>query len=306
MPPEVGATAIFESCGSLSAAAGAITKSKNTQKEQQRVSDRRSAARDGEHEILVDDKGRPYDLGPEGFVRDLNTRAIRIARRIEKQSFQAMADATAADAAARACGASPPNSCSTERTCLIHARAAGDTDNSSAVPAGGGKDGNISGTVRKAIAQEIQFVLGGRLPFVKRSELLVWSWVCTSGYGILRFGLLTAGFAHTLAAFVVMYVVLDFYSGVLHVVLDDEWNMNVPLLSQPAMEFQYHHHIPDDGCSRPFVEGMGDLNFIVALHLALFIAIFVRGGCEDALLLCAGSWKMLLAYWGIWNHRQVR
>ena len=102
-----------------------------------------------------------------------------------------------------------------------------------------------------------------------------------------------------------MYFVLDFYSGVLHVVLDDEWNMNVPLLSQPAMEFQYHHHIPDDGCSRPFVEGMGDLNFIVGLHLALFMTLFYRGGCEDKMLLTTGAWKMLLAYWGIWNHRQV-
>lgn len=51
---------------------------------------------------------------------------------------------------------------------------------------------------------------------------------------------------------------------------------------------------------------MGDLNFIVALHLALFTALFVRGGGEDYMLLAAGGWKMLLAYWGIWNHRQVR
>ncbi|CAM9403830.1 unnamed protein product, partial [Hapterophycus canaliculatus] len=142
-------------------------------------------------------------------------------------------------------------------------------------------DKGTSGTVRHPIAQEIQFVLGGRLPFVKRSEVLVYSWVCVSLFFLVRCGFLECGLAPTVGAFVVMYFVLDFYSGVLHVVLDDEWNMKVPLLSQPAMEFQYHHHIPDDGCSRPFVEGMGDLNFIVFLHLALFIALFVRGGCED-------------------------
>lgn len=148
-------------------------------------------------------------------------------------------------------------------------------------------------------------MLGGRLPFVKRSELLVWSWVLLSAFFLVRYGLLEAGLACTVAAFCVMYVVLDFYSGVLHVVLDDEWNMGVPLLSQPAMEFQYHHHIPDDGCSRPFIEGMGDLNFIIGLHLALFTALFIHGGQKDSLLLCAGGWKMLIAYWGIWNHRQA-
>lgn len=44
-----------------------------------------------------------------------------------------------------------------------------------------------SGTVRSAIAQEIQFVLGGRLPFVKRSEILVWSWIILSAYFIVRY-----------------------------------------------------------------------------------------------------------------------
>lgn len=166
-------------------------------------------------------------------------------------------------------------------------------------------DKSTSGTVRSSIAQEIQFVLGGRLPFVKRIETLVLGYVCVSMFFLIRYGILECGVAPTVGAFAVMYFVLDFYSGVLHVVLDDEWNMNVPLLSQPAMEFQYHHHIPDDGCSRPFVEGMGDLNFIVGLHLALFTALFVRGGSQDFMLLTAGGWKMMLAYWGIWNHRQV-
>ncbi|CAN0453808.1 unnamed protein product, partial [Laminaria digitata] len=173
-----------------------------------------------------------------------------------------------------------------------------------AAAAAAAPDAGTSGTVRSSVSQEIRFVLGGRLPFVKRSEILVWTWVCVSSFFLFRYGFGELGFAPTLGAFTIMYFVLDFYSGVLHVVLDDEWNMNVPLLSQPAMEFQYHHHIPDDGCSRPFVEGMGDLNFIVCLHLALFLTLFYRGGCEDSMLLTTGAWKMLLAYWGIWNHRQ--
>lgn len=251
---------------------------------------------DGEDqgEVLVDDKGRRYNLGPKGFVRDLNTRAIKIARRVVEKS-------KAKDAAAAAAAAAEAS----KKIVTKSTTAAADAANSAAAAAVAADKGT-SGTVRSPIAQEIQFVLGGRLPFVKRSELLVSAWVCVSLFFLVRYGIMELGVAPTIGAFTVMYFVLDFYSGVLHVVLDDEWNMNVPLLSQPAMEFQYHHHIPDDGCSRPFVEGMGDLNFIVFLHLALFTAMFVRGGSQDFMLLTAGGWKMLLAYWGIWNHRQVR
>lgn len=247
-----------------------------------------------EEEVLLDNKGRPYNLGPEGFVRDLNTRAVKIARRVVENSQARDAAAAAATAASFA-----------NRSVVTKSTSAAADKAAVAAAAAVAADKGTSGTVRSPIAQEIQFVLGGRLPFVKRSELLVWTWVSVSAFFLVRFGIMECGVAPTVGAFTVMYFVLDFYSGVLHVVLDDEWNMNVPLLSQPAMEFQYHHHIPDDGCSRPFVEGMGDLNFIIGLHLALFTTLFVRGGCEDFMLLTAGGWKMLLAYWGIWNHRQV-
>lgn len=246
-----------------------------------------------EKEVLLDDKGRPYNLGPEGFVRDLNTRAVKIARRVVEKSRAREASSASAAAAAN-------NNNIVTRSSLAAAE-----DAAQAAATAVAADKGTSGTVRSPIAREIQFVLGGRLPFVKRSELLVCAWVCVSLFFLVRYGLLECGVAPTVGAFAVMYFVLDFYSGVLHVVLDDEWNMGVPLLSQPAMEFQYHHHIPDDGCSRPFVEGMGDLNFIVALHLGLFAALFVRGGSKDFMLLTAGGWKMMLAYWGIWNHRQV-
>lgn len=238
-----------------------------------------------QEEIMIDNKGRPYNLGPEGFVRDLNTRAIKIARRIVKQSQAAAAKSREEGTTVIRPTIVPPS-----HRVALHGQA---------------NDAAVSGTVRSQIAQEIQFVLGGRLPFVKRWEFLVWTWVAVSTYCIIYHGFVKSGVAPTVGCFAVMYVVLDFYSGVLHVVLDDEWNMKVPLLSQPAMEFQYHHHIPDDGCSRPFVEGMGDLNTIVGIHLVLFVALFVKGGYQDHMLLTAGGWKMLIAYWGIWNHRQV-
>lgn len=42
-----------------------------------------------EAEVLVDNKGRPYNLGPKGFVCDLNTRAVKIARRVQAQALAA-------------------------------------------------------------------------------------------------------------------------------------------------------------------------------------------------------------------------
>lgn len=174
-----------------------------------------------QEDVLLDDKGRPYDLGPKGFVRDLNTRAVKIARRVVEQS-RASSAAQASTSNSFVTKSSPDEA---ERAALAAAAAVA-------------ADKGTSGTVRSPIAQEIRFVLGGRLPFVKRSEHLVAAWVCVSLFLLVRCGVLECGVAPTVGAFAVMYLVLDFYSGVLHVMLDDEWNMNVPLLSQPAMEFQ--------------------------------------------------------------------
>lgn len=44
---------------------------------------------DGLAEVLVDDNGKPYNLGPKGFVCDLNTRAVKIARRVRAQALAA-------------------------------------------------------------------------------------------------------------------------------------------------------------------------------------------------------------------------
>ncbi|CAM9696813.1 unnamed protein product [Discosporangium mesarthrocarpum] len=209
------------------------------------------SADDVDCQQLVDNKGRPYVLG-KGFVKTLNTRAIKISRRV----------ATTA------------------------------------------KD-KKKNEVEKPLAPEIIEVLGGRLPFVKRFAPLVYLYASVSMYWIYRFGFMDSGVTPTLLGLVVMYLVTDLYSGVLHVVLDDEWNMRVPLLSQPCLEFQFHHHIPDDGCARPFVEGLGDLNFIIGIHMSLFYAIYHQGGEKQPLLLAVGGWKMLVAYWGIWNHRQA-
>ena len=63
-----------------------------------------------------------------------------------------------------------------------------------------------------------------------------------------------------------MYLGYDFYSGVLHVALDDPKNLQGVksyILFQGCLEFQWHHAIPYDGASKPFIACCADLNIIV-------------------------------------------
>ena len=42
------------------------------------------------------------------------------------------------------------------------------------------------------------------------------------------------------------FIYYDFLSGVLHIVLDNPENLKIPVLKEPCLEFQWHHHIPAD------------------------------------------------------------
>ena len=69
-----------------------------------------------------------------------------------------------------------------------------------------------------------------------------------------------------------MYLGYDFYSGVLHVALDDPKNLQgikSYILFQGCLEFQWHHAIPYDGASKPFIACCADLNIIVLILMVL-------------------------------------
>jgi hypothetical protein len=51
-----------------------------------------------------------------------------------------------------------------------------------------------------------------------------------------------------------MLVYVDFYGAVLHVVLDHAPFVDLPIISAGCLEFQWHHAIPSDIVSKPFVE----------------------------------------------------
>ena len=77
-----------------------------------------------------------------------------------------------------------------------------------------------------------------------------------------------------LATFVVMYFYIDFYSGVLHVVLDNPRFVRLPLIGVPCVEFQWHHTLPYDISTRRLLDVWGDLNVLLLVK-----SIFLFGIC---------------------------
>ena len=77
-----------------------------------------------------------------------------------------------------------------------------------------------------------------------------------------------------LATFAVMYFYIDFYSGVLHVVLDNPRFIRLPLIGVPCVEFQWHHTFAYDISTRKLLDVWGDLNVLLFVK-----SIFLFGIC---------------------------
>lgn len=103
---------------------------------------------------------------------------------------------------------------------------------------------------------------------------------------------------------VATYLIYDAYSGVLHVALDDPHNLSLPIIGQPCLEFQWHHHISDDIVAKPFIEVCGDLNFVVGANLAAHFFTTAKMGGEPLVLMLLGL-KMVAAYFGQFSHRSA-
>ena len=89
--------------------------------------------------------------------------------------------------------------------------------------------------------------------YEERSGLVVACLTLLSSYMILL-GALELGAAATVFNLAVAFFSYDLFSGVLHIVLDDPHNLDVPLLGQPALEFQWHHRLPHDITAKDFTD----------------------------------------------------
>ncbi len=90
-----------------------------------------------------------------------------------------------------------------------------------------------------------------------------------SAYGILQ----TSNPLLLLGVFVFLYFYIDFYSGVLHVVLDNPRFCRLPLIGVPCVEFQWHHTLPYDISTRRLLDVWGDLNVLLLIKSLLLFGI---------------------------------
>ena len=88
-----------------------------------------------------------------------------------------------------------------------------------------------------------------------------------------------------LLTFLVFYFYIDFYSGVLHVVLDNPRFVNLPLIGVPCVEFQWHHTFPYDISTRRLLDVWGDLNVLL---IAKTLILFALCGFSTTALTVAG------------------
>ena len=116
--------------------------------------------------------------------------------------------------------------------------------------------------------------------------------------------MLELGVLPTLIVALCLFVLYDFYSGILHIVLDHPPFIRLPLIGQPCLEFQWHHIIPDDLCRKDFSQVCGDLNLAVYVMLPLNWLVWAKFGTDPVVVL-ASALKVLMAYLGQYSHRSA-
>lgn len=103
---------------------------------------------------------------------------------------------------------------------------------------------------------QLKAVRDGAVVYQERSHLAVYFY-----FAVILFCLYMAPSPAFLAlSLALMMLHMDLYGAVLHVVLDHAPFIDLPIISPGCLEFQWHHAIPRDIVSKPFVEvvsGMG-------------------------------------------------
>jgi len=112
------------------------------------------------------------------------------------------------------------------------------------------------------------------------------------------------GVVSCLISFAVMFVAYDIYSGVLHIVLDHPGFITMPIMGQACLEFQWHHHIPDDLVRKDFLLVLGDLNLVTGVSIALHVLLSANMGTDPMVMMLIGQ-KVLMAFFGQFSHRSA-
>ena len=128
-----------------------------------------------------------------------------------------------------------------------------------------------------------------RNEFVVMQFCLIGIWLLSKAESVQAFCLMTF----------LSYFNTDLYTGILHVVLDDEQNLEFPILGPAALEFQWHHKIPTDIALKPEMQALADLNRVV---VGIFIFYFCCFGINNIIGPLLGL-KLFFSYLAQAAHR---
>jgi len=150
------------------------------------------------------------------------------------------------------------------------------------------------------LSPEVEYVLKTGKPSTVYKERYTF-WPVVAGIGHLA----NVAYQFYMDPFASICVILfswlyyDLFSGVLHVVHDNPIMIQIPVVSEPTLEFQWHHHIPQDLTSKSFLEVCGDLNTVTTLIFIVYCnPIGPYDFTKNATAMTIISWKFLFAYFG--------
>ncbi len=98
--------------------------------------------------------------------------------------------------------------------------------------------------------EALNAVKAGAVVYQQRSEVFVGGLIMVLFYCFAT----SPSLAYTAMALGLMYFHVDFYGAVLHVVLDHPPFIQMPVIGPGCLEFQWHHAIPNDIVSKPYVQ----------------------------------------------------
>jgi hypothetical protein len=158
----------------------------------------------------------------------------------------------------------------------------------------------LSKRTGEPVPPEVQHVLNtGKPSVVYKERWTLWPMISTIVHTAnVIYSAYVMGPLPVLALALFSYIYYDIYSGVLHIVLDNPLMMKVPLIDDPTLEFQWHHHIPQDLTSKSFLEVCGDLNMVSCLVVLLYVNPIGPYRFSSPMSLSIISCKLLMAYFG--------
>ena len=158
-----------------------------------------------------------------------------------------------------------------------------------------------------ALEKPMTALWAGTPVYQERPEWLLYV-VAAACVSAVAWGAAENGAVATAVAMLLGLFVYDFFSGVLHVVLDHPPNVNLPLIGQGCLEFMWHHHIAQDIAIKPLVQSWADLTIpLVGFGLGnlALIACCAPTAMHPSFLASLVSSKVLWAFYGQWSHRMA-